>query len=255
MTLSIAVVILGALAVLVGTFLQRVAGFGMGLILAPSLGLLIGPEVGVFISNFCGILVSSSLMVVRHHDIDWRRIGQITIFAIPGTILGTYIVKIMPTAWLQIIIGLSVLTAILVSKKLTSVVTGSNGLLFIAGFGFLGGILSSAVGVSGPLMLVFAMFIGWSQSQFAASLQPYFIITNITAIVTKLAMGVVGGAESTPSAWYLVPIVCAIVVALIIGHVASKHVPAARARQVAVILAIVSSLSVIARGVSGVVAG
>lgn len=253
MSLSVAVVIFGALAVMVGTFLQRVAGFGMGLILAPSLGFLIGPEIGVFISNFCGILVSGSLMFVRHREIDWRRIGQIAVFATPGSFLGTYLVKVTPTAWLQIIIGLAVLIAILASSRRSNRPTASGGLAVIAGFGFIGGILSAAVGVSGPLMLVFATYIGWSQSQFAASLQPYFIITNIAAIIAKLSMGVVGAEASTPSAWYLIPVIVAIVVALGVGQMVAKHIPAAQARRVAVVLAIISSIMVIGRGVVALV--
>lgn len=246
--MSVSIAALSALAVFVGAFLQRVAGFGLGLILAPSLSFLLGPFDGVFMSNLCSIIVSGSLMGVRHKDIDWPRIALMSLVSIPGTRLGVWLVSLVPTAWLQIVIGVAVLSAVLLSRR--RAISATGGWLTVAAFGFIGGVLVAAVGISGPLMLVLASIIGWTQPQFVASVQPYFIVTNLSALTVKLSTGVAGvGMGISP--WYLLPIVAGVTLALLVGHYAQERIGAERARQVAVVLAVASALVVIARGIAG----
>ena len=45
------IIVIAALAILVGSVLQRVSGTGVGLVVAPTLALLLGPATGVLVTN------------------------------------------------------------------------------------------------------------------------------------------------------------------------------------------------------------
>ncbi|MFY9262264.1 MAG: sulfite exporter TauE/SafE family protein [Actinomycetaceae bacterium] len=253
MTLELYVVVLSALALIAGAFMQRVAGFGLGMLVAPSLGFLLGPEMGVFLSNFAGIFASGALIYVQYKDIDWRRAGLLTLFSFPGIWIGAWLTREIPTPWMQIVVGASVLIALIASARTKEITAQTRSIWVTVAFGFIAGILAAAVGISGPLMLVFAMLIGWSHPVFTASVQPFFVAMNIFSIIAKLALGSLGASSQLPSLSYVVPLTLVIVLGIAMGNWATGRISPTRARHLSVVLALVSAGLIIVRGIAGLI--
>src|SRR5690606_6510091 len=101
--------------VAVGALLQRVAGMGMGMVAAPLLTLLLGPVTGVTTSNAAAVVVAVLVLSALHRDVDWGRVLRLAPLIVVGSALGALAVRSAPTAWLDVLVGGSVLLALATS--------------------------------------------------------------------------------------------------------------------------------------------
>lgn len=240
-------------AIVVGAFLQRVSGMGVGLVVSPALGFLIGPQVGIFATNIVTIVSAATLTVVRWRDIDWRRVAWILVAGIPGAFAGALLVRETPTAWLHIILGGSVFLALIVTFAARNLCE-RDGRSQLVVAGSLGGMLNCAAGVAGPVMAIYARRARWTHPSFGASLQPIFLGLGILSVVSKTMLNSIGGSGELPEWWYI-PIVIALVFAgALAGKWASRRIAPAQAQIVSTVLAGTGALMVLARGILGLAA-
>ena len=89
--------------------------------------------------------------------------------------------------------------------------------------GFVGGCLTSAFGTGGPAMLVYAKEAGWENKpdMFRANLQLIFLVTNILAISSQIASGIINGV-TLKATLYLLP---AMVAGGLVGGKISPFLP------------------------------
>ena len=89
--------------------------------------------------------------------------------------------------------------------------------------GFVGGCLTSAFGTGGPAMLVYAKEAGWENKpdMFRANLQLIFLITNVLAISSQIASGIINGV-TLKATLYLLP---AMVAGGLVGGKISPFLP------------------------------
>ena len=105
---------IGALAIFVGATLQRVSGMGPGLVVAPGLAVLLGPVAGVLLTNITTTISGFLIMATVWRRVNWKRAAALLGWAIPGAILGALVVRVLPAAWLTILVGAIVLAALIV---------------------------------------------------------------------------------------------------------------------------------------------
>ncbi|MFC6257237.1 sulfite exporter TauE/SafE family protein, partial [Kocuria oceani] len=79
-------VVVAALAILVGSVLQRVSGTGVGLVVAPTLALLLGPATGVLVTNATTTVSGFLIMLSVWQHVDWRRFALIAPAAAVGAV-------------------------------------------------------------------------------------------------------------------------------------------------------------------------
>ena len=126
-----------------------------------------------------------------------------------------------------------------------------SGRLPAAAAGTAGGFLNTAVGVAAPAMLVYAQATNWQQRSFAATLQPIFGTMGLVSVLVKVGLGAAPASE-------LPLVVVALVVAMVpigigIGGLVARRVPAAVGRKVAIVVVTVGALSLLGRGLAGVI--
>lgn len=244
--------VLGSLAIVLGTFLQRVSRMGVGLIVSPALGFLLGPHIGIFATNVVTVVSAFILMFIRWRDVDWPRVAWMVICAIPGSITGALLVRALPTAWLQIILGGTVLFAITLSfARAARSRPDSAGKRILAGIS--GGLLNTTVGVAGPAMVIYSRNTGWPYRSFAGSLQPIFVFLGTFSIATKTYFGSIDVAGGLPAWWYIFVVALAVGVGAVIGTFATRHLPPERAQKLTIILASLGALAVLIRGLLALV--
>lgn len=235
------------LAVLVGTTLQRISGAGVGLVVSPVFVLLFGPAVGVFAANSLTIVSAALMMTAVWPRIEWGKAARVLLFGAPGAVLGAFLVLWLPSAWLSIIIGAIVLSAVLITRFSPTLPHWDNTpTLGVASF--VAGSFNTTAGVAAPALVVYSRLSKWEQARMSATLQPIFLGFGVMSVLLKTAVGASGFAEAPP--WWALPLIVVLVLAGIrIGGALSKRVSHEGAQRLAMVLAGLGGAGAIARGV------
>jgi uncharacterized membrane protein YfcA len=237
-------------AVVLGAGLQRVAGMGLGMVAAPVLTLVLGPVTGVIVSNAGAVVTAVLVLGTLHGNVDWPRFGRMVPLVVVGSVLGALAVRTFPIAWLDLLVGGSVLLALVASLGLrrrralrpsatAAVVTG-----LAAGF------MNTTSGVAAPAMTAYAVATRWEHHAFIATLQPVLVVANVTSLVTKTLLGDVADDVALP--WWIWPVVVgAVVLGVGLGGRLARRVSSRLARRVAVGIAATGATTALVRGVVG----
>lgn len=171
--------------VVIGAIAQRVAGLGFAMLVSPFLVLALGAHQGVFLVNICGV-VSSIIIVPRvWKDIDWSMFRWLVSFSVFGSVAGALLAGSLPQAPLSIIVGTVVLLALLLSLILVRADVTVSGRIPKGSAGFLSGLTNALAGVGGPAVSAYAVMARWPQRPFAATLQPFFVVTGLVTVAMK----------------------------------------------------------------------
>lgn len=251
MVLTTSVVALVAVAIVVGSTLQRVSGLGMGLVVAPLLTVLLGAASGVLVANATTTVSAVMLTLAVRRAVEWRRAAFIGVAAVPGAVLGALLVAAASGPVLQLVVGAVVLVGLgtgwLVDHlgRLPHVrhwwVTPAAGLV--------GGLLNTTAGVAAPAMVVHARLVRWHQQGFAATMQPVFMTMGALSVLAKT---VVAPVDAWIPPWWMVGVVVGgVLVGIAVGGFLATRFSSATARRLAVVLAAIGGLAATIRGMLG----
>lgn len=238
-----------AAAIVAGSFLQRVSGMGVGLVVSPALGFLLGPHIGIYATNIVTITSAVILTWIRWKDIDWKRAAWIIGWAIPGSILGALLVRQLATSWLQIIVGATILVAIALTFGARNLKHGDGPVHRIVA-GVVGGACNTAVGVAAPAMVIYSRKSRWTQPSFGATLQPIFLFMGIFSVTSKTVTRAVDPA-GLPAWWYLLIVIAMVLIGAGVGAVVAKKMSSESAQKIAITLATLGAVAVLVRGLLG----
>ncbi len=198
-------------SVLLGAFAQRITGMGFALVVSPALVIILGPFDGVLVVNVCAVLSSLLIMPRVWRHIEWRTFGWLVVPAVLAIVPGSLLAATLGGPELQLGVGILVIVALTVSLVVTRTAHTVSRRPAAIVAGAASGFMNTAAGVGGPALSVYAVLTRWPQAQFAATLQPYFVVIGSTSLLTKLAFS--GGAlpELDAASWLF------IVIALLAG--------------------------------------
>lgn len=183
MDLPLIVLVLGM--VVLGAIAQRVAGLGFAMLISPFLVLALGAHQGVFLVNICGVVSSVIIMPRVWRDIDWSMFRWLASFSVFGSVAGALLAGVLPQAPLSIVVGAVVLVALLLSLILVRADVTLTGQVPKGSAGFLSGLTNALAGVGGPAVSAYAVLARWPQRPFAATLQPFFVVTGLVTVAMK----------------------------------------------------------------------
>lgn len=179
-----------ALFAMFGVITQRVVGFGIAPFLSPVALIFFIPPVAVVTTIFGGTL--SCLIILyqaRKHSVVIRAVvARILVAAIPGLILGAYIVTRIDKAILQIILGILVIIAVLIQEYALPKPTRPLGVTKgISASGFLAGLFNATAANGAPPMAMWLRTHTSTPNQIRQNIAAMFIVVNLcslTAIYT-----------------------------------------------------------------------
>jgi len=235
-------------ALTVGAGLQRIAGFGLGLVVAPMLTLLLGPAVGVTVSNAGAIATTLLVLGAMRSDVDWRAFLGLAPLIVAGSAVGAVVVLHMSPPLLEVLIG----SLILLSLALT---LGAGARLHVRGrsaamsIGVVAGFVNTTAGVAGSPLTAYAVATRWEQRAFAATLQPILMLANVSALIGKSLVGAVPGDVGL-SWWMWLLALGAVVVGVLAGGYLSRWVSSPAARRTSITIATLGGLVTLLRGLS-----
>lgn len=234
-------------AVVVGASLHRVAGLGLGMVVAPVLTLLMGPVAGVTVSNGAAIVTSLLVLRAMRDHVDWRRFGRLVPLIVIGSLVGALAVDRVDTAWLDVLVGASVLLAIAVTLLLRRHRAGVDGPVKGVTVGLAAGFMNTTCGVAAPALTAYALATGWEHRRFAATLQPILLTANLTSLVTKALVG--AGPTAGALAWWIWPLAAAgVCVGVGLGSLLARVVSGRVAARVTVAVASAGAAAALVRG-------
>jgi uncharacterized membrane protein YfcA len=244
-----ALVVLGVVvAFVVGAGLQRIAGMGLGLVAAPSLSLMLGPVAGVTMSNLGAIVAAALILGAMRAHVDWGRFARIGPLIAVGAVAGALVVREVDPAWLDVVLGASVLLALALSLGLQARVRVRGTPAAVAA-GVVSGFLNTTSGVAAPVMAIYALATRWDQRSFAATLQPIFLVANTASVVAKAALGATPEPGLLP--WWIWPVVVlAVLVGVGTAGLVARRVPPGRARSLAIGIALTGGVLALGRGIT-----
>ncbi len=144
-----------SLAALLAIIARAMTGFGLSLLI-PILLLHFSAPVSVITALIIGNILSLLTLFTekRGRQISWPVVRRLLITAVPGTVVGAYIVAHTDKAILQIVVGVLVIASVLIQEytfpKPTKPLGVSRGIDIV---GFLNGALTVGVGTAMTLIL------------------------------------------------------------------------------------------------------
>ncbi|WP_285362916.1 sulfite exporter TauE/SafE family protein [Microbacterium sp. LMC-P-041] len=240
-------------AVIVGGALQRIAGMGFAMVVAPFAVLLLSGQQGVVFANLSGAFAAMALIWPARADIDRKRLLILSTTSIAGAAGGALIVRFLDIGTFRILVGGILLCAILGSLLIarSRLVVPLTPASFAAGSAT--GLLVTMSGIGGPPMSIYAVLTRWEHRQFAATMQPFVLFSSLIAAGAVL-LSVPDSAPQLPPANWLI-IAGALVSGLAIGQLLHRRIPPTIGRIAVIVLGIIGAVTAIVSGVSIVVAG
>ena len=246
------VVVLILFAVFLGALSQRVTGMGFGLVSGPFLVLLLDPFSGVILVNICGIVASFSVFVRTFAEVEWPPFRHLALGAVLGTIPGALLSAALPTAPLQILIGVLIVVSLISSLtlgKLGRTIPANLGTRLTAGL--FSGAMSAAAGAGGPAVSAYAVLTNWEQRSFAATLQPFLVVGTASAVVMKVIVH--GGTWPHLEAGVWIGLGLVLVAGLAGGDWLARYIDVGVARIGMLVLAFGGGIAALVKGLQALV--
>lgn len=227
-----------------GALIQRMTGMGLALVASPFLVLVLGPVNGVKVLQVIGLAVCLISAIQLRASINYRKCCWLLLAAVVGLVPGTIVARVVPEAWLNILVGLFTLVAIASMSwlKEAKYLSGKPGLLLAGG---LSGFMNVTAGIGGPPLVVYAHSSSWRYAEYVATIQLYFFGVNIFSLLGR------GLPDLRLWQWILFALLAG--GGLLLGTKLSGLLSERRATQMIVTIALIGALAAAGRGVAGLI--
>lgn len=207
------ILLLGALAVFVGSLIQASTGLGLGMIAAPIL-LLIDPRLVPGPLLVLALVVSVLIAVREWRWIDCSGLSFALAGRIPGSVLAGLTISLIPLSTYSLLFGVMVLGAVMFSTTGWRVLPTRRNLL-TAGFtsGYMGTLTS--IGAP-PLALVYQH---GTASSIRATMAAYFVIGSAFSITVLASFDRFSAEQALASVVFIPPLIAGFWVS---GHVVAR---------------------------------
>jgi uncharacterized membrane protein YfcA len=242
-----------ALAVGLAAFINGTIGFGFALLAVNALAVVMGAKSGVVVMSLLAPVVSG-LQLIHHRDFipPWRRLAWLLGGAILGSIVGTQLLVALPSPLISIALGVFTIGYVAVTlpgERPPLALHIERRLAPLAGF--VGGLSNGALGASGPVFGTYLTAIGLRGRDFTAAISGMFFTLGILRIGQLALLD----QYSTPLLAIAGLLIVPSVVVQRVGQWFRGRLPAALVYRGVLIVLALAGVSLIIRGVDGLIAG
>jgi uncharacterized protein len=190
--------VLVCISALAAAFVQAATGLGFALVLTPVMFAVVSPVGAIVTVTALGLELNLLVLLGerRHARVAWSEVGPILAAAVPGTVCGVLLLRVLPKPVLQIGVGVAVLAAALVRARVGPTVAGRGNALARLSLGFGTGIVTTSTGVSGPPLALWLSRRGLPPAELRDSLSAMFLAIGVIALVALVP--VLGRAHLDP---------------------------------------------------------
>lgn len=244
-SLSLLVLVVSALGMLVAATIFSALGFGVGLVGIPILLMVIDPQSAVMIVNTSSLPLVAWIVLKHREYVHLRQIMPVAIAGFLGALVGAFIIanandRALGIAILALILVFTVVTAF--NVKIPIPYPRYTGPLV----GFVVALLITAVGIGGPLLVLFLLARGWRRHDVRSSMALFFVFMISSAVIGYSAAGLF-----TPNRLLLLAVVAVpVIIGAWLGNRIAHSLNDRFFRYAVVALIMTTSLAALAREVS-----
>ena len=168
--------------------IQRVVGFGFGMVMAPFMVLILAPHEGVMLVNFLSVIAPILIMWQLRSYIEWSKFLWLAAPAVAIMPAAAWLAVNTAPGPLYIVVAAVVLTGLVVSavaSRISSRIDG-RGVQMLTGLA--AGTGTVLAGVGAPATTVYTVLSRWSLLQMVATLQPLWLVMSAVAFGMKWAL-------------------------------------------------------------------
>lgn len=224
-----------AVAIVAASCLQASIGFGLGMLAAPVIA-LIEPTLLPGIIIMMSLVVTTMVVIRERTQLDLRGAGWALIGRIPGSVLGAYLVVVLPVKWLAFAIGAVVLGGVLISF-LGWRPHPRRGMLVAAGT--VSGVFGTALAIGGPPMAL--VWQGMDAARMRGTMSAFYLVGSFVSLVSLFAVGAIDTVTAAMAGW-MVP---ALVLGYFLSRLVNRHLNKQSLRLVALVVSAASAILVI----------
>lgn len=228
------------LALLIGTTVQGLVGLGLGLVGAP-VATLVAPELMPGLLLCTAVVLPLLQLAGNREQIDWRGLAWALPARIPGTVLGVWLVAAFSERQLSVAVGVMVLAAVLLTWHTVTVPITPGTLV---GAGIISGVTSTATSIGGPPIAI--LYQHRSPVQIRSTLAVYF---TLGAVISLAGLGLSGQLQAR-EVWLAALFAPCLLAGLWISRRVGARVPAARIRNVMLLVCAASALALLVRALA-----
>lgn len=229
-------ILLAALYIFVGSFVQSAIGFGLAIVAAPLLFLLSPDYVPGPITAVALVLSVANTYRYRA-SISLRGLGAAVAGRIPGTLAGGALLVWIDAKLLSLWLGMTVISAVLVSL-LPIRIAPTPPRMAIAGF--LSGFMGTSTSIGGPPMALLLQH--EKANTIRGNLSAFFIVSCILSLLVQVPAGYMS--------WHHLVLTLPLIPATLLGFWAATYwvdrIASAQIRIISLVLCSVSGLAAVA---------
>ena len=169
-------VLMVVLAWFAGGFISGASGIGGAMIALPIAALFIPIQDVIALSCILNLAMDGMITAMHFRHCKVRALFPLFAGAIPGSVIGLFILQMVPGSMLQGMTG--VLLLLFVLWQIRGAVSPQGGESWIKGglAGFTSGVLGSAISFDGPPVGAYGLYAGWPPRVFLGTLGVFFVI-------------------------------------------------------------------------------
>lgn len=227
--------------------IQRIVGFGFGMVMAPFLVLILAPHEGVMLVNFLSIIAPVLIMWQLRSHIEWVKFLWL---AVPSLLImpaAAWVAVQTPAGPLYIVVAAVVLIGLVISAVISRVSSKVDGRGIQALTGIGAGAGTVLAGVGAPATTVYTVLSRWSLLKMIATLQPLWLIMSVAAFGMKWVLDQ-GQLPGLPW-WGWVGSPVAIVIGIYLGQWVQRRISERIISRGVVVLAFLGAVAALFTGV------
>ena len=176
--------------IFLATLIRSALGFGEALIAVPLLAFRLPVTVAAPLAVLVSVVVAAAIVVQDWRRIEFRAARGLVVSSLFGMPLGLLLLARADDDVVKAVLG-----GVIVAFSAYSLVRRRGGHLqndhagWMAGCGFLSGVLGGAYGMNGPPLAVYGAWRRWSPQHFRATLQGYFLPASVIGLAGYASIG------------------------------------------------------------------
>lgn len=176
---------------------QGAVGIGFGLLSVPVLT-LVDSSLTPVPQLVVGLPLAMIMFVGERHAIEWPAVGRVTLSRIPGIAVGVGLLAAVSQRWLDVLIGVTVLVAVLVIRSGVTIHRNRTSEVVA---GAVSGATSTVSSIGGPPLAL--LYRNDNGPTVRANLAAIYVTGIIMVLIARSVTGYVSSEDLVISAWLL----------------------------------------------------
>lgn len=206
--------------IFVATLIRSTLGFGEALVAVPLLALRLPLAVATPLAVLVSVGMAAVIVVQDRRHIQLPSAIRLIAAALPGIPLGILILARGDEHVVKLILGVIIIGFALYSLASSRLHLREDHRGWLLGCGFASGVLGGAYGMNGPPLAIYGALRRWSPQHFRATLQGYFLVASLAALIGYAVLGVWTAAVTR----YFLVSLPAVLIATLVGRAINRRI-------------------------------